>query len=303
MESDLFTAIEANDLDKVKTLIENGVNLEDINEDSYTSLVYAIYKSENLEIVKLLIDSGANVNIKDDDDYILISVLRNEYFDIAKLLINGGADVNVKGSLDYTPLMCACFNENHFDVDLIKILIEKGADVNARDDEGKTALWHLWFWNSDKVSFKIIKLFIDKGLNIDDEDDEGNKFLDNFSGATEKKIQEYIKTKKRLDFLKNLTLPEEVVCFDEIGHCDILVKDFVKTTDTILIKIGENIKGYNRDDIIKYYNIKNTLYSSEKLYPGDIEKLKNQEYLFFSTVDTGNNIFILIPQTKEKFFS
>jgi hypothetical protein len=71
-----------------------------------------------------------------------------------------------------------------------------------------------------------------------------------------------------------------------------------------LIRIGDNINGYNRNEIIKYYNEKKTLYASEKLFNDlDILKLKNEEDLFFSAIDTGKNTFVLVPQTKEKFFS
>jgi ankyrin repeat protein len=310
MEAELFDAIKSNDLEKVKKLIENGVDVNTKNDKEEIPLTYA-FEYENFDIMKYLIENGADVNVKMyPEDYILTFAISDEYFDIAKLLINNGADVNVKDSCEKTALMNSCYEGNY---EISKLLIDKGADVNARDEEGETALmeafsasYHVNDNNKKEEYVKIIKLLIDNGANVNAKNNNNDKFLDLLGDDyVEKEIKEYIKTKKKSKALKplNLKLPEGVVCFDEIEHCDVLVKDFVKSTDTILIKIGDNIKGYNRLDIIEYYNTKKSLYSKEKLYPGEFEKIKNKKNMFFSTVDTGKNTFVLIPQTKEKFFS
>ena len=289
-------------LEVVRFLIENNANINAKSNKGFTPLIHACIKG-HLEIAKLLIDNHADINIKDSFLFTaLVWAYRNRHFEIAKLLIDAGADVNVKYD-DRSILMNAC-REKFFD--FAKLLAENGANVNVRDNSRKkTALMYICEESYDKDVFDTIKVLIDKGANVYAKDEDGNTALEHCSSSLVKKIKDYLKTKKTLNPSKplKLKLPEDIVCFDEIGHCDILVKDFIKSTDNILIKIGNNIKGYNRTDIVTYYNNNKTLYSKEKLFTDEFKKLNDAKNMFFSTVDTGNNTFVLIPQTREKFFS
>lgn len=287
-----------------KLLIENGAILD-------YCLTDCIYEFDDYKIHELLINKYIDENnINEEVNEALLYAIEERCFDIAKLLIDKGADVNVKDECEDTILMYVC---NHGNFEIVKLLIDNGANVNAKNEKGDTALMEAFSGsynaneNIEKEEYvKIIKLLIDNGADVNAKNNDNDKFLDFLAdNYVEEKIREYLKTKKKSKALKplNLKLPEDILCFDEIGHCDVLVKDFVKSTDTILIKIGNNIKGYNRTDIIEYYNTKKSLYSKEKLYPGEFEKIKNKKNIYFSTVDTGKNTFVLIPQTKEKFFS
>jgi len=53
-------------LEIIKLLIENGVNINEKDDNNKTALFYAT-KYGQVEIVKLLIENGANINEKDND--------------------------------------------------------------------------------------------------------------------------------------------------------------------------------------------------------------------------------------------
>ena len=49
----------------MKTLIENGANVNALDNRKWTPLHYAASKNENAEVVKILIEKGANINTLD----------------------------------------------------------------------------------------------------------------------------------------------------------------------------------------------------------------------------------------------
>lgn len=99
-----FNSIKNNDLEQLKTLIKNGIDVNVGDKDNDTALIKATWYG-NVDIIKFLIESGANVNLSNNDGE--------------------------------TPLMNAAENA---DINVVKILLNKGADVNAKDNDDETAL-------------------------------------------------------------------------------------------------------------------------------------------------------------------
>ena len=50
-----------------RTLIQHGADLDRVDQDSFTPLLWAASK-DRLEMVRLLIDKGANVNVTNSDE-------------------------------------------------------------------------------------------------------------------------------------------------------------------------------------------------------------------------------------------
>lgn len=65
IEASLITAIKQGNLDKVKYLVEKGVNIDVRGSFNMTPLILAIIHNR-LEIAKYLIDNGAEVNLIDN---------------------------------------------------------------------------------------------------------------------------------------------------------------------------------------------------------------------------------------------
>lgn len=131
-----FKAVESKNYKTVESFINKKVNLEEKNNNDETALSIAV-QNNDIQMAKLLVENGANVNIAKKDEWsrsYLAEALSNEFIDMAKLLIEYGADANDEfwvqrfGYQDYlTPLIWACDKD---DLELCKILIEAGASIH-----------------------------------------------------------------------------------------------------------------------------------------------------------------------------
>lgn len=110
----LMDAANANDVDAIQKLLDEGVDLEEVDVDGTTALHWAVF----------------NMNLE-----------------AAKLLLENGADPNAVDYYDTSPLMSAVFNE---DVEMVQLLLENGADKEFVDSAGYTAYdYSLDYENAD----------------------------------------------------------------------------------------------------------------------------------------------------------
>jgi len=120
----------------IKKLIKKGANVNFIDRDENTPLVYAI-QMRSLAIIKLLIENGANINhlIKSSYITVLMKAIGLGEIDIVKYLVECNANINFKNEFGNTPLTYAISTNND---QMVKYLIECGADVNNRNNQGQT---------------------------------------------------------------------------------------------------------------------------------------------------------------------
>jgi ankyrin repeat protein len=147
-------AIEGNDLDRVKELVENNcdVNLKDKNDR--TPLNLAI-KRHYFDIAEYLIDSYANVNgqgnsrlffwLTDLDPVDGYGPLHYCFLDrkckvlLTKLLGVKELEVDLRNRLGNTPLVLAICEKDGEGIDL---LLHRSANPNARNNEGTFQVCH-----------------------------------------------------------------------------------------------------------------------------------------------------------------
>ena len=124
----------------VKILIDNGVDIDELDDDEIgTPLANASFRG-SYEVVKLLLQNGAEVDKVHDDDFRFTAfryAVEEGHFDVAELLIYHGADLHPQDAHLNTPLHFAVY-EPHYT--LITVLIENGANTELRNDLGNTAL-------------------------------------------------------------------------------------------------------------------------------------------------------------------
>ncbi|WP_391159190.1 ankyrin repeat domain-containing protein [Wolbachia endosymbiont of Liriomyza huidobrensis] len=147
----------------VEALIENGANVNAVDDCGQTPLYHAI-RYENVEIMKVLIKNGASIDVYDEygDTPLHIAVhevLNDSEIAIIKTLIENGANVNAVDQVEYTPLHKAAFCGT---VNAVQILIENGADVNAVSYFQDTPLHEAARWGKvDKA-----RVLIESGANV-----------------------------------------------------------------------------------------------------------------------------------------
>ncbi|MEI0612043.1 ankyrin repeat domain-containing protein [Brachyspira pilosicoli] len=145
-------------------------------------LLFSAVEDNNIKKVKSYLEQGANCNALDSyDRTALINASVSGYDDIAKLLIEEGTDVNIRDKAGATALMYTARDTNY---EMVEFLLKNGADVNIRDITGETALYYSIEHNSRgqenerENAIKILNLLIKYGADVNTKNDEGTSLLD-----------------------------------------------------------------------------------------------------------------------------
>ena len=174
-------AIYIGNLELIKDLIKEGLNVNEISTERYTPLCYAVYYNK-FNICKYLIQCGADVNYYHEEFNIIDLAVVNSGIEYVKLLMLNGARISkktfeyiiIKNDIEMLkyivnsgygvnrnsgtqPLIAAIYDDN-----LSMYIISKKANLNTIDINGDAALHHAL----RNKYFEIVKLLFDKGSNI-----------------------------------------------------------------------------------------------------------------------------------------
>lgn len=134
----IFQAAKVGDIERIKVLLDEGVDINSKNENGFFPLYIASQHSNttsSLETVKFLIDHGADINLRTT-------------------------------KLQSTSLMTAAqFSNSKSYIATVKLLLDSGADVNARNIDGTTALSLAVKHSVDTSSLETVSLLIDAGAD------------------------------------------------------------------------------------------------------------------------------------------
>ncbi|MHC4542315.1 MAG: ankyrin repeat domain-containing protein [Planctomycetota bacterium] len=159
-DTPLYYAVDANNMDLVKLLVEAGA---DVNAGSWPPLFGAVDKN-NTAIAEYLIDHGANINVYplggslEGWGPLQETAVINNSIEMAKLLIAKGGDIN---SVIYPALNSAIYEKRK---DLSELLIQRGADVNTIDKWGHSPLYFALVRYDD---LDIMNILIANGAEVD----------------------------------------------------------------------------------------------------------------------------------------
>ncbi|MDQ0156592.1 M48 family metallopeptidase [Robertmurraya andreesenii] len=117
----LMNAAMDNDVDKIHSLIEDGVDINEVDSDGTTALHWAV--------------SYANYEAAED-------------------LLEKGADPNTIDTYETTPLMSAVFSD---DVEMVKLLLAHGADPTVKDSTGATAYDYAVEYENEEI-IKLLEM-------------------------------------------------------------------------------------------------------------------------------------------------
>lgn len=159
--------------EKVKELLEAGVDVNTKNDESNTPLISIAIKYVKamrmlledwkiMKIMKMLVDAGADVNIKNNNGDTALNILvKEDYSQAIQLMLDSNADVNTENNELTTPIMRVVSNK-FMDVKLFNVLVSAGADVNKKNKEG-VSVFGLAIRNKQ---FSIVKTLMDNGLYL-----------------------------------------------------------------------------------------------------------------------------------------
>jgi ankyrin len=134
----LLRAAYEGDIDKVRTLLQEGVPVDSTNSAGLQALHFAA-KSGHLEVACELLNKGASINavsLKGHTSLHVASLLGQR--EIVKLLLRRGADVNLKSHCfddTFTPLYMAAQIGHQ---EIVTLLLAHGADPTVATKNGST---------------------------------------------------------------------------------------------------------------------------------------------------------------------
>ncbi len=145
--------------DIVELLLKIGMEVDLIDSNGHTALVYGVYNAKKV-MVELLIKYGASVEvtIETEATMLIIAASRGDT-SIIKVLLDNGANKEAIDKDSMTALICAA---EHGHTEAVELLIQEGADIEAQDLEGKDAL----IFSIRGSHVKVAKLLILHGANV-----------------------------------------------------------------------------------------------------------------------------------------
>ena len=186
----LMTAISYQHDAAAKLLIDVGKNIKHSNRTGMTALHYAAGFDRKGNIAKLLISKGAITEVLDDIESEPIitaaSYGNNTIIDI--LLANGVSLAKFDQSKTFTPLMAAAANNKP---DTVEYFLKKNARIDSQDKMGRTAI----IWAARYGCVDCVRQLIDKGGKLDLRDNRGLTAVDH--AKQEPKNQQIIQLLER----------------------------------------------------------------------------------------------------------
>ena len=160
VDTPVADATRGGDIETVRSLLKQGVDVNAAQGDGMTALHWAAF-TDNVEIAEMLIYAGANVEAGTRLNSIkpLFMAAQNGSRPLVETLLAGGADPNATMSTGTTPLMMAAASGS---VEAVKALLDAGAEPDAKESaQGQTALMFAASFDRDEV----IKVLVEGGAD------------------------------------------------------------------------------------------------------------------------------------------
>ena len=191
MNEQLFKVVEGKEVDRVRDLLDKGVDINAQDTQGRTAIMIATYAND-VEMVKVLIAEGADVDIQDNmlNNPFLYAGAEG-YMEILKLMIAAGADPTITNRYGGVALIPA---SEHGYVEVVKeLLTNTKTDVNHVNNLGWTALLEAIILNdgSEKQQ-QTIRLLIEHGADVNLADKDGVTPLEHAREKGYKEIEEIL---------------------------------------------------------------------------------------------------------------
>jgi ankyrin repeat protein len=155
----LMVGAEIGSLDAMKMLIERRADVNARNAYGSTALMWSVTDPKK---VRLLIEHGADVNVtsRSGRTALIVASFANPSADVVRMLLARGANVAVMDQRKVTPMNAATFGN---DTATIRLLLDASADVHTADTFiGLTPLINA----SGNRNLEAVKLLLAKGANV-----------------------------------------------------------------------------------------------------------------------------------------
>ncbi len=207
---DILEAAANGNLTEIKTLLDNGADVNAADKNGVTALMLASADGYQ-DIVELLLARGADISVKNANGETALQL--TFYSEIKAMLRNHsqpatpatlcyaarvgdlaagancltrGVEVNSKEYQGMTALIEASQEGN---TDIVELLLAKGADIDAKTDYGLTAL----IAASQAGRRDVVKVLLEKGAEVNAKNTYGDSALSVASGQGYEEIVEMLR--------------------------------------------------------------------------------------------------------------
>lgn len=159
-ETRLVEAIQHQDMARVRTLLQQKVDVNQQELDGSTALHWAAHV-DDLGIVNALLKAGAKVNVANHFGITpLMQACDSQNPKIVDVLLTAGADPNARAEGGETPVMLAARVGN---AEVMKLLLAHGGDANAKEpSQAQTAL----MWAVSQRHADVVKVLLEGGADF-----------------------------------------------------------------------------------------------------------------------------------------
>lgn len=132
----IFSAIRTNDLERIRSLIKGGVNLDIVDSNHQSALIVAL-QAKHLEMSRMLLPQSTRLDTPDSNNARPIHLAtRNGYTGIVLDLIRKNVDINAMDHIGNTALIIATRHEYK---NIMNLLINNDADYSIKNKKFQSA--------------------------------------------------------------------------------------------------------------------------------------------------------------------
>jgi ankyrin repeat protein len=151
-------AINCNDFDTFKLLVDRGANLDVVDSDGHSLLSIVARLKRNTQFVILLLDAGAPIDGMSSED--LLSLVKSVA--VFERLVARGVDFTAMRD-DIGRHLCHHMASNVTSEDDFRCLVNSSNDIHEMDDQGRTPL----HWASSGYNDSAVRVLVELGAEID----------------------------------------------------------------------------------------------------------------------------------------
>ena len=156
----LIEAVQGQDHEAVRALLEEKVDVNAREGDGATALHWAVLR-DDAAVVEALLGAGADPDAANDYGVTALNLAcTNRSAAVVGKLLDAGADANAATSMGETPLMTCAGTGT---AEAVAALLDHGADVDAREkSHGQTAL----MWAAAQANPEAVRVLLARGADV-----------------------------------------------------------------------------------------------------------------------------------------
>lgn len=161
---DLAESAAKGDVQRIKSLLAKGVNVNERGINSLTPLFSAVYVS-NLQGAKTLLQFGADPNLFNDNGNTVVHIASYlvESSSMLSIILAAGGDPNMARTSDgATPLHLMMLSTNKAEItEKLSLLLKSGASMNAINKRGEAAIIDAARLSRFEIVYRLLELGAD----------------------------------------------------------------------------------------------------------------------------------------------